>query len=230
MTDDEFLDCLRAAERCMDRTRSHRDTLRSLDQATRGRVTDRRQREALIQILSYLDKGSAHKLDETIQLLQKYLQQRESRTSLRDHEKMIRYAENYGADQKTLHMLQAQSMHIDMVKAHEVMHDLMLKPLIQKVYATMNKTSIELFAEAEAAAVREAQAAAAAKKAEHVEYLKTLANATLHLLSAVSGGTLSDSGQRVLVKFRKELQPLALELGYRIVFTGDRSTAVMVQA
>jgi hypothetical protein len=206
MTDNELLSILQETEsRCNNgRQTSMRDALEFLDRATRGRCNDHQQRQAVYVILNDLSRGTMRQLDETIEVLGQYLYKT--------------HRDRSGTTQ-----------------AYQRLQEQMLAPITKAEMADltkhiMTKTSIELFAEAEAAAILEAKAAAAAKQAEHIEYLKTLANATLHLLNGVSGGTLSDSGQRVLVKFRKELQPLALELGYRIVFTGDRSTAVLVQA
>lgn len=235
MTDDQFLDCLKDAERCMDRTRSHRDALNQLDRATRGRVDDRDQRRALDEVLRELSRGSARKLVETIDAPQTYLQQ-ESRSSLHQHEKMIRFAENYGADSATIHRIKQEHTAAMMATMTAGPFANIAKQACTKLAAMLTETipvNQQTIDNAQAALDKaiadKAKADADKAKSERLGYLAKLAQATSLLISAIQGGSAT-THRSEFVTFRKELQPLALELGYRIVFVGDRSTAVLVQA
>lgn len=236
MTDEDLLRRLQDCERRCEggRQSAMRNAADMLHRETAGHG-DSHVRQLLHRVLCSLSDGSMRELDDAIRRVGQYLDRRAGQSMMsprmqereRQFEKQRRFAENYGADQKTLHMLQAQSMHIDMVKAHEVMQDLMLKPLIQKVYKTM--TSIELQVQLDAAIKAEAIAAEAKAKADDIQYHVSLAAATTALLGSIQSPKSPVRGD-LLALFRKELAPLARHFGWKIVLVGDRTAALLVQA
>lgn len=232
MTDDDFLEHLRAAERFIDQhpgPRGMKGACEHLDRRLRGRCQDRQQRDALYRVCSSLNDGSARILDETIDVLSRHLRS-ESRISLRDNEKMIRFAQAYGASPTAIR----DSSGIQ--QAYEMMQQQILAPLTAKAMdmltaqlnpPIMNQQTIDnAQAALDKAIADKVKADAAAAKAEQLAYLAKLANATTHLIATIQGG--STAGRSEFVTYRKELAPLAESLGYRIVFIGDRSTAALV--
>lgn len=87
-------------------------------------------------------------------------------------------------------------------------------------------------AEAEAVAAKAAaEQAERAALTERLSFDRDLANATAILLDSVKTlrlGKLGVGAQSALARFIKELQPLALSYGVRIVKVGDKSTATLV--
>lgn len=235
MTDDAFLEVLRLAQRMADDGRqcSVRGAMERLDRATRGRCTDHTQRQALHRVLDSMHRGSVGVLDETIEVLSSYLQQ-ESSTALRQHEKMIRFAESYGADSKTIARLTAETTYkagIDRV--YQELQAQVLAPITKAAIAELmntmtTKTSIELQAELAAAIQAEEIAAERAARASKLNAYGKLAAATTILLNRMKEPTTAPDA--LLAQHRGELKALAAEFGYRIVLVGDRTTAVLVQA
>lgn len=235
MTDQEFLDHLRAAERYIDQypgPRGMRDACEHLDRRLRGRCQDRTQRDALHRICCSLHDGSARQLDETIDALQTHLRRIDSP---RQHEKMIRFAQAYGADSATIHRLKQDEISAMMAMSTAGPFANIAKQACTKLAAMLTETipvNQQTIDNAQVtldkAIADKAKADAAAAKADHLGYLAKLANATTHLIASIQGASIAPRSE--FVTFRKELQPLAAELGYRIVFVGDRTTAALVQA
>lgn len=234
MTDQEFLDHLQAAERYIDQNpgpRGMRGACEHLDRRLRGRCQDRTQRDALRRICCSLHDGSARILDDTIEALQAHLRRIDSP---RQHEKMIRFAENYGADSATIHRIKQEhtaAMMATMTAGPfaNIAADACKKLATLLNETTMNKTPTELQAELDAALKAEAVAAEAKAKADDLQYHVDLATATTVLLGSIQSPKSPVRGD-LLARFRKELAPLARHFGAKIVLVGDRTSALLVQA
>lgn len=186
MTDDALLQILQETVHCCQEGRQSciRNGLEYLDRSTRGRMTDHTQRERVYQILNGLSRGSMRKLDETIDALSSYLQQ-ESRTSLRNVEKTIRYAENYGADSATIQRLKQDEISAMMAMTTAGPFANIAAQACKKLASLLNETipvnqqTIDLAqANLDKAIADKAKAEAAAAKADNLAYLAKLATAT----------------------------------------------------
>lgn len=231
MTDQELLRILQETERrCQEgRQSGMRDALEFLDRSTRGRVRDRTQRDAVYRVCQGLSDRSMRHLDETLEVLTEHVAR-----EMRNLGKTLRYAENYGADKKTI---------------HSIMHEQVLTPMIDHCLETMRKhglgfdqtavnackslvekltdttmTSTELQVQLDAALKAEAAAAAAKEADDKLVYHIDLATATKNLLQAIRAK--QTGAVTLLAQFRKVLAPLAREFGFKVILVGAAAYVV----
>lgn len=228
MTDDQFLETLLRAQRMADDGRqcSVRGAMEGLDRATRGRCTDHTQRNALYRVLDSMHRGSVRVLDETIEVLSQHLQ-RESRTALRSNEKMIRFAENYGADSATIQRLKQDEISAMMAMTTAGPFANIAAQACKKLAELLNETtmtSTELQVQLDAALKAEAAAAAAKEADDKLVYHIDLATATKNLLQAIRAK--QTGAVTLLAQFRKVLAPLAREFGFKVILVGDAAYVV----
>jgi hypothetical protein len=218
MTEEDLLRRLQDCERRCEggRQSAMRNAADMLHRETAGRG-DRQTRDLLHRVLCSLSDGSMRELDEAIRRVGSYL----------DHQMSKRhdYMRAYGASPATIRDRSGITQAFDLLQ-QQVLAPI-TKAYVAELTKTMNKTSIELQAELDAAIKREAEAATVKARREKLDYGINLAAATSELLQMlkVNGSTPSAA----LASFRKELQPLAVEFGAKIVLIGNGGTATLVQ-
>jgi hypothetical protein len=192
---------------------------RQLDRAMRGYRPSRDRCEMIQSVMDDLRHGMANVLTEAINYME-----HECRRDVRDGPSDSCQELHTFVQTKMREMTGTEMMFVGATTGRMSSSSPNLQELPKGT--TMNKTIQQLEAELEAARAAEAKRIADAAKAEQLAYLAKLAAATSVLITFIQGG--NSSGRSEFVAFRKELQPLANELGHKIVMIGDRTTAALV--